>query len=384
MAKKSLAQRVAQSYEIIDAVFISPELACSDGVKDALRDAFDALTAPEQRQLNEALKMGGYTAWRFTDARKTESKTRNQKRAFILVYALMGRRHAAVVAFGTTLDAARQLADQYARAGTLESKLKMELADVNVDYQRMANMLSNAWGGWDKTDYRTTGLRLGAAIGQFGHNGPGSIGAFVRRNGDATGVYILSNAHVLQAAGTEVKVLQPAHLLGGTHHHVVADVVAVDKTIDACIAKVRAGIRVINASPGNQIQVSGVCPADEIVTDLRVAKHGCATRYRAGVVVDAAYNITYNAHILGHQWDYRPGDGMAVQVRRHDTDAHPNLSIQGPGDSGSGLYTLDGRFVALMSLGGHAADAAGVGTRAQKVLQTLGVSLLADAEVVAA
>lgn len=384
MAKKSLAKRVSQGYEIIDAVFGSPELVCSDGVKEMLLEMLDALTETERGQLNTALKMGGYAAWRFTDARKSESKTRNQKRAFILVYALMGRRHAAVVAWQTTLDEARRLADQYAAANTIEAKLKLELADVNVDYQRMANMLNNAWGGWDKTDYRTAGLRLGAAIGQFGHNGPGSIGAFVRRNGDATGVYILSNAHVMQAAGTEVKILQPSHLLGGTHHHVVADVVATDRTVDACIAKVRPGIRVVNASPGNGIQVHGVCPADEIVTDLRVAKHGCATRLRAGVVVNAAMTHTYTALMMGHQWDYRPGEGMSVQVRKHDTDPYPNLSIQGPGDSGSGLYTLDGRFVALMSLGDRAADAAGVGTRAQRVLEALNITLLAEGEVVAA
>ena len=91
----------------------------------------------------------------------------------------------------------------------------------------------------------------GSSIMLDGVNGAGTLGAFVRRDGD-DGVYVLSNSHVIADNGNATRgsaVVQPGPLDGGTPSHRIATLAEsaaisfseqADNNVDAAIARMDA------------------------------------------------------------------------------------------------------------------------------------------------
>ncbi len=358
----------------------------SHAISDGLRTLLTALSPVDRNLLNEGLKRGDYTnsgpgitAWgaqhaQINTARTNEKKERALHRALLMTLALKSTQpFAAAVqtAIGLVLGMRNAVgapgSDQ--RVAELKSRLQHEVHDLNAALGMVQQMvMEQGFTGWDTTKYRAP-LRPGCAIGQRGTNGPGTLGCFVR---DAAGsIYILSNLHVLKQAGVglgDAEILQPAHLTGGSYTDVVADYVDGEPLLDASIARVRAGIQVTQELPGpTGFTISGTTQAYQWQL---VKKLGCATGFRRGEISRALPYV---------QPMPRPGFTVlnnAIEITRDGNLDTVDLGFQLQGDSGTILCDLQGRVIALMSLGGGSKQQTGIAVLIDPILQRFNVTIL--------
>ena len=136
----------------------------------------------------------------------------------------------------------------------------------------------------------------------------GTFGCLVRRKGDSTGLYVLSNAHVLANEGMAAPgdgIVQPGSLDGGTSDGDsfarLTDFVPFEFTdtsfpnlVDAAIAKVRRRTWV-----GPKLRILDIAPAGVSKTvrrGMHIKKVGRTTDYTTGVISDVHLRLALRYH----------------------------------------------------------------------------------------
>lgn len=350
----------------------------SDGsITDAIETLVRGLTGAQSDRLSDALAHGAYrnakpgirtrgdARRQANQARENEADERQLRRALILVYTVKSTRP-----FDVALNAAIQATGQITAAGIfdLHARLGHELTNTLARIAGVRlQIMQRQWQGWDQQVYRP--LRAGAAIGQRGEPGPGTLGCFVERNGE---IFILSNLHVLrQNHNGDDEIIQPPHMVGGSYLDVVADYVDGETTLDAAIARVRRGVQVQNRTTGaGAFDIQGHVVGT--VTGQQILKCGCSTGQRRGLVNDANPFQTppRNMHGIGvtnHQ----------IKVERDPVnDQQANVDFQVQGDSGTAICDLNGAVLGLLNVK-HPTDGTALATLIDPILQRFNVNILA-------
>src|SRR5579883_24861 len=256
-------------------------------ITQAIKDFVARMSDAQRKELSESMAQGKYAKG---VPQGVEQVNRKYRRALILIYAVR-------CGLGVT-EAIQYAKREVARFGDvqdLSNRVRQELKDHAQRLTSIRNQLGQpaTWAGWDVTKYRP--LLAGAAIGRRGAHGPGTLGCFVRKNGH---IYILSNHHVLQQKGSSDKeIIQPAHEVGGSYTDVVAIYEDGEPTLDAAIARVVAGIRVDNRTPGGAgFVIQG--KSDSVRDGMAVKKAGACTGKRYGNIISAT-TITFPRWDLG-------------------------------------------------------------------------------------
>ncbi|RVU43843.1 hypothetical protein [Rubrivivax rivuli] len=358
----------------------------SDGAKTrALLAAYDNLPDRQRKALSEAMGRGNYTnpspgllvrGQARIDANlahENEKTCRKYLRGLIFVFTMRSTQPfdaALASAIATTNEIARGLTWDGVAIGILDVRLKRELENTDAQVASIKQTINEvAWAGWDRNKYRP--LMVGCAIGQRGEAGPGTLGCFVERNGE---IFILSNYHVLKQSAKfgsmgDNEILQPAHLVGGSYHDVVADYVDGEKTLDAAIARVRRGIVVDNRTTGpNAFNISG--HSVNVADDMLIKKHGASTGYRLGKISDATA-ITAQRTDMGGAAATTVSN---VKIIRVPADAHPNVGFQVQGDSGTVICNMADQVLGLMNV--KHGDGSSLATLIDPILRRFNVTIL--------
>ncbi|MGW5285011.1 hypothetical protein ACWERI_37190 [Streptomyces collinus] len=209
----------------------------------------------------------------------------------------------------------------------------------------------------------------GYSIGPAG--GTGTLGCLVRKHGDSTSTYILSNSHVLAGGGTGKKgdvVFQPGPGDGGVTADTVAELVewvdfdfspGYNNLCDAAIAAVSNPALVTSDIPliGKLKGING-----SLSRGMTVQKSGRTTGHTVGTIRDVDYR-TFMTYLKS---DGNIGSaGFRNQVLCEKYSDH--------GDSGSIVCDMDGMAVGLHWCG---SDSSSVFSPLPLVLQALGVDII--------
>jgi len=212
----------------------------------------------------------------------------------------------------------------------------------------------------------------------------GTFGCLVKRNDDESGLYILSNSHVLADSGIARvgdEIVQPGvHDGGRTPGDVIATLnrfVPFDygrqgypNLVDAAIAKVRrkSGVQ-------REIRILGIAPAGISRTlhrGMQVRKVGRTTDLTTGEILDVAYRVRLRYKAPG----YRSRHYRRRGHRRHATVGLRDLVLctrfTDYGDSGAAVLNSRNRIVGL-HFAGSASNS--IFCRAEHVFSLLDVRL---------
>ena len=203
----------------------------------------------------------------------------------------------------------------------------------------------------------------------------GTFGCLVRRKGDANGLYVLSNAHVLANEGMAVAgdgILQPGSLDGGSSDGDsfarLTDFVPFEFTetsfpnlVDAAIAKVRR-----RSWAGPKLRILDVAPAGVSKTvrrGMHIKKVGRTTDYTTGVITDVHLRLALKYHRLSGSGGARVGFRDQVLCTRYSAG----------GDSGSVVLNNNDKIVGLHFAG---AASGSVFNRITHVLELLDIEVV--------
>ncbi len=203
----------------------------------------------------------------------------------------------------------------------------------------------------------------------------GTFGCLVRRKGDSTGLYVLSNAHVLANEGMASRgdgIVQPGSLDGGTSDGDsfarLTDFVPFEFTdtsfpnlVDAAIAKVRRRTWV-----GPKLRILDIAPAGVSKTvrrGMHIKKVGRTTDYTTGVITDVHLRLALKYH--------RPSGSGRARVGFRDQVLCTRYSAGG--DSGSVILNNNDKIVGLHFAG---AASGSVFNRITHVLELLDIEVV--------
>jgi hypothetical protein len=351
--------RVTKTVEVLRGIELA---ARSDGSKtDALHTLYNNLSGAQQKRLSTAMSMGDYVqAKPGLLTRGQQRLDMQQQRDLEELFRKYKRCLVFVLSFKTTRPFDARLADAVRVTNAISARIAIDMNGVTELQNRVTQEVQNAdiqvasiqqtlnelaWAGWDRTVYRP--LQAGAAIGQRGQAGPGTLGCFVERNGE---IFILSNYHVLkqsmgQGRAGDAEIVQPAHLVGGSYFDVVADYFDGEPTLDAAIARVRRGISCQNRTTGPRaFDING--HSVNVANNDSVQKCGASSGHRRGEVTDAVAFSTppRNLHGVGITNDN-------IKIERDDAaDASPNVGFQVQGDSGTVVCDMNGAVIGLLNV----------------------------------
>ncbi len=213
----------------------------------------------------------------------------------------------------------------------------------------------------------------GYGVGHFNIT-VGTIGCVVRKAGNASTLYILSNSHVLADEGVAAlgdTIIQPGDFDGGASpaddlaelSEFVAfhyDTGAYDNLVDAAIAKIQradvtSAIRLIGVPKGSSRTVR---------RGMQVQKTGRTTDYTVGVIKDVNYRL-----FLGYK---KPGGGTGSVGFR---DQVLCTRYTAGGDSGSAVLNMGGKVVGLHFAGSPSTS---IFNRITHVLDALKIEIATD------
>ena len=203
----------------------------------------------------------------------------------------------------------------------------------------------------------------------------GTFGCLVRKKGDANGLYVLSNAHVLANEGIAVRgdgILQPGSIDGGTpdgdSFARLSDFVPFEFTetsfpnlVDAAIAKVRRRTWV-----GPNLRILDIAPAGVSKTvrrGMHIKKVGRTTDYTTGVITDVHLRLALKYHRRSGSGRGRVGFRDQVLCTRYSAG----------GDSGSVILNNNDKIVGLHFAG---AASGSVFNRITHVLELLDIEVV--------
>ena len=203
----------------------------------------------------------------------------------------------------------------------------------------------------------------------------GTFGCVVRKKGDANGLYVLSNAHVLANEGLAVPgdgILQPGSLDGGSSDGDsfarLTDFVPFEFTessfpnlVDAAIAKVRR-----RTWAGPKLRILDIAPAGVSRTvrrGMHIKKVGRTTDYTTGVITDIHLRLALKYH--------RPSGSGRARVGFRDQVLCTRYSAGG--DSGSVVLNNNDKIVGLHFAG---AASGSVFNRITHVLHLLDIEVV--------
>jgi len=203
----------------------------------------------------------------------------------------------------------------------------------------------------------------------------GTFGCLVRKKGDANGLYVLSNAHVLANEGIAVPgdgILQPGSVDGGTvdgdSFARLTDFVPFEFTeasfpnlVDAAIAKVRR-----RTWAGPKLRILDIAPAGVSKTvrrGMHIKKVGRTTDYTTGVIADVHLRLALKYHRRSGSGRGRVGFRDQVLCTRYSAG----------GDSGSVILNSNDKIVGLHFAG---AASGSVFNRITHVLELLDIEVV--------
>ena len=203
----------------------------------------------------------------------------------------------------------------------------------------------------------------------------GTFGCLVRRRGDANGLYVLSNAHVLANEGLAVPgdgIVQPGSLDGGSSDGDsfarLTDFVPFEFTetsfpnlVDAAIAKVRR-----RSWAGPKLRILDIAPAGVSKTvrrGMQIKKVGRTTDFTTGVITDVHLRLALRYH--------RPSGSGRARVGFRDQVLCTRYSAGG--DSGSVVLNNNDKIVGLHFAG---AASGSVFNRITHVLELLDIEVV--------
>jgi len=203
----------------------------------------------------------------------------------------------------------------------------------------------------------------------------GTFGCLVRKKGDANGLYVLSNAHVLANEGIAVPgdgILQPGSVDGGTVDEDsfarLSDFVPFEFTetsfpnlVDAAIAKVRR-----RTWAGPKLRILDIAPAGVSKTvrrGMHIKKVGRTTDYTTGVIADVHLRLALKYHRRSGSGRGRVGFRDQVLCTRYSAG----------GDSGSVILNSNDKIVGLHFAG---AASGSVFNRITHVLELLDIEVV--------
>ncbi|MCA9131661.1 MAG: hypothetical protein KDA45_00830 [Planctomycetales bacterium] len=356
---KGWKKRLEETFTFLNSV--EKQNGGDGSATNAIKHIVNTMSDAQRKSLSNAMGQGKYDAYdKGQKAAETENRSYRRCLQLILTARAGGN-------WDLAIQTGSRLANQHRGADDVKNRVKRALLNKAAG-ELALKMRQNAhidWVGWDAQKY-TNPLLAGCGIGRRGTNGPGTLGCFVTKNGN---IYILSNYHVLRQQGSsDDEIIQPAHQIGGTYYDTVAVYEDGERTLDAAIARVNSGIQVQNRTPGpNAFDIVG--HAAGVHNGLRLKKRGCATRYRACNVREAA-----KADLARNDMDgVQVNTTDLFEIERDDTDAHPNLQIQVPGDSGSVICNMHGAVVGLMNM---ASATGALATKIAPILHRFNVQIL--------
>jgi len=211
----------------------------------------------------------------------------------------------------------------------------------------------------------------GCSIGHW-KSTAGTLGCYVRKRGDPTRTYVLSNAHVLAINGSGYgmpgdAIVQPGPLDGGQLPHdmiaSLAEIHPIDfskpNLVDAAIAEVIDPTVVTTLTAGGPVAAGSIVRTPRRGTKVR--KFGRTSGYSIGEILDV------NAIL---ETDYETPHGTKKALF---TNQIVCTKCSDAGDSGSLITTLTGRPVGLLFAGSEAIT---VANRISDVLSALDIDIL--------
>ena len=220
--------------------------------------------------------------------------------------------------------------------------------------------------------------RVRPAVPGFGVGHPditvGTFGCLVRKRGQATPLYILSNSHVLANEGLAKigdPILQPGPFDGGEVGRdeigKLSELIPFDfaeegfpNLVDAAIAEVDAkdvtsAVRLIGVPQGSSRYVR---------RDMNVQKTGRTTDYTTGVIRDTDYRMRLSYA--------KPGGGSGLVGLR---DLVLCTRYTAGGDSGSAVFNMSGKVVGLHFAGSPSSS---IFNKIGNVLDLLDIEIVTD------
>lgn len=182
-------------------------------------------------------------------------------------------------------------------------------------------------------------VRAGTSISHSNHQGPGTLGCFVRNQANGR-IMLLSNEHVMQYNHVSSRIIiQPARFNGGCAAHAIGlyHSGVLDSRMDAAVSYLDHGIAWTNALPDGTV----IAGSNNVVgVGDAVRKYGCMSGMTTGTIASIDYNSTV------------PHKGGAVNFT-HQYNITSNGAFQIPGDSGSVLLNTHNEVIGLLH-GGRA------------------------------
>ncbi len=200
----------------------------------------------------------------------------------------------------------------------------------------------------------------------------GTFGCLVRRNGDKTGLYILSNSHVLANEGVAKKgdvIIQPGKHDDGTSADKIAKLFdwvpfqftasGFPNTVDAAIAKVNKKSDVVSA-----IRLIGIPKGISKVVrrGMKVQKTGRTTDYTIGEITDTDYRLALT---------YKKTSSTSGRVGLSDQVLCTRYTAGG--DSGSAVLNMSQKVVGLHFAGSPSTS---IFNKIQNVVDLLDVAIV--------
>jgi hypothetical protein len=204
----------------------------------------------------------------------------------------------------------------------------------------------------------------------------GTFGCLVRKKGDPTTLYILSNSHVLADEGTGTAgdpIIQPgAYDDGAAPADVIAELTewvpfkftsdGYPNTVDAAIAKVKnkswvtSAIRLIGVPGGFSTRVT---------RGMRVQKTGRTTDYTQGIIQDINYRMAL---------DYKQPGGGTGRVGLQDLVLCTRFTDSG--DSGSAVLNMDKKEPKIVGLHFAGSPSSSIFNKIDNVLSLLQIEIV--------
>lgn len=199
----------------------------------------------------------------------------------------------------------------------------------------------------------------GTSISHSNHQGPGTLGCFVRHRGNNR-IMLLSNEHVMQYNNVSARiVIQPARFNGGSPAHAIGlyDAGVLDPRMDAAISYLDNGIAWNNTLPDGTV-IAGSNNAVNVGDAVK--KYGCMSGMTQGTIAAVNYASTV-PHKIGP---------IAFVAQYNVTSAG---AFQIPGDSGSVLLSANNEVIGLLH--GGRSDGGAMATPIDVILNHFNVDI---------
>jgi hypothetical protein len=255
----------------------------------------------------------------------------------------------------------RQLIANYLTNVFTGADSAMKVTAATTKLNTLCNTLDPSFLATGRYDYNRP-VRPGTSISAANHQGPGTLGCFVRDR--TTGrIMLLSNMHVLEKwnnVSTRL-VLQPARFNGGCSALSIGEFAngTLDHRMDAAVASLKPGIAYLNTFPNGTViaGTNNVVAVGEVVW-----KYGCMSGRTQGKIASVNY-----ATGVPHQ-----GHGTVNFVNQYNITSASAFQI--PGDSGSVLMNGQNQVIGLLH--GGRADGGALATPIDDVLNHLHIDVV--------